>query len=225
MWRPMNPFTLFAKKLNLLFSRNRFRSELDEEMAFHREQAEKDFIASGMSSQQAHAAAARQFGNATHLREQSHSLVAFRWETVAQDLRFALRQLRQNPGFAVTAVFILALGMGVSVAIFGFVDAALIQPLPYSAPSRLMDVAGKWHLLPALQYLARRLRRLEASQSFLQLSRRLYRRGLSAQYALWLRARQLARASATASSALLASSPCLDAIFCPVKTAPAAPRS
>lgn len=137
----MISFTLFAKKLNLLFSRDRFRSELDEEMAFHREQAEKDFIASGMSSQQAHFAAARQFGNATHLREQSQSLVAFRWETVAQDLRFALRQLRQNPGFAVTAVFILALGMGVSVAIFGFVDAALIQPLPYSAPDRLMDVA------------------------------------------------------------------------------------
>jgi macrolide transport system ATP-binding/permease protein len=137
----MNPFTLFTKKLNLLFHRNQFRSDLDEEMAFHREQAEKEFIASGMSSQQAHVAAARQFGNATHLREQSHSFVAFRWETVAQDLRFALHQLRQHPGFAVTAIFILALGMGVSVAIFGFVDAALIQPLPYSAPNRLMDVA------------------------------------------------------------------------------------
>ena len=137
----MNPLTSFAKKLSLLFRRNRFHSELDEEMAFHREQAEKDFIASGMTSQQAHIASARQFGNATHLREQSHSLVAFRWETVAQDLRFALRQLRHNPGFAVTAIFILAIGMGVSVAIFAFVDAALIQPLPYYAPNRLMDVA------------------------------------------------------------------------------------
>jgi len=113
----MNWFTLFAKKLNLLFSRDKFHSELDEEMAFHREQAEKEFIASGMSSQEAHVAAARQFGNATHLREQSQSLVAFRWETIAQDLHFALRQLRQHPGFAVTAIFILALGMGVSVAI------------------------------------------------------------------------------------------------------------
>ncbi len=137
----MNPFTAFAKKLNLLFRRDQFRHELDEEMAFHREQAEKDFIASGMPSQQARIAAARQFGNVTHLREQSQSLVSFRWETVAQDLRFALRQLRHNPGFAVTAIFILALGMGVSVAIFAFVDAALIQPLPYFAPNRLMDVA------------------------------------------------------------------------------------
>ena len=61
----MNAFTLFAKKLSILFRRNRFRSELDEEMAFHREQAEKDFIAAGMPPQQAHFAAMRQFGNAT----------------------------------------------------------------------------------------------------------------------------------------------------------------
>ena len=137
----MNLIAQVAKKMGLLFHRNRFHSELDEEMAFHREQAEKDLLASGMSPQAAHVAAARQFGNATHLREQSHTLVAFRWESVAQDLRFAFRQLRQNFGFALTAIFILALGMGVSVAIFGFVDAALIQPLPYFAPNRLMDVA------------------------------------------------------------------------------------
>src|ERR1700752_3279619 len=132
----------------LLFHRNLFRSELDEEMAFHREQAEKDLRALGMSPQSAQVVAARQFGNTTHLREQSHILVAFRWESVAQDLRFALRQLRQNFGFALTAIFILALGVGVSVAIFGFVDAALIQPLPYFAPSRLMDVAESGTMFP-----------------------------------------------------------------------------
>jgi len=137
----MSSFTLFFNKLSFLFRRNRFRSELDEEMAFHREQSEQELIASGMPADQAHMAARRQFGNATHLREQSHSFVAFRWESVAQDLRFALRQLRHNLGFALTAIFILALGMGVSVAIFAFVDAALIEPLPYFAPNRLMDVA------------------------------------------------------------------------------------
>ena len=125
----MNPFTLFAAKLSILFSRNRFHSELDEEMAFHRAQVENDLLASGMSPQAARVVSARQFGNTTQLREQSHSLVAFRWESIVQDLRFAARQLRHNLGFALTAIFILALGMGVSVAIFGFVDAALLQPL------------------------------------------------------------------------------------------------
>jgi predicted permease len=110
-------------------------------MAFHRAQAEKQFITEGMSAADAHQAAARQFGNPTVLRERSQEVVGFRWETILQDLRFAFRQLRQNPGFAFTATLILALGMGISVAIFAFVDAALIRPLPYFAPNRLMDVA------------------------------------------------------------------------------------
>jgi predicted permease len=136
----MNPFIRLMKKLSLLFDRGRFLRELDEEMAFHRAQAENEFVAGGMTPQAARYAAMRQFGNATKLREQSHETVAFSVETVAQDLRFALRQCTNNPGFALTAILILALGMGVSVAIFGFVDAALLQPLPYANPGRLMSV-------------------------------------------------------------------------------------
>ena len=138
----------FLNKLALLFRRRRFRSDLDEEMAFHRGEAEKQFISEGMSRVDAHQAAARQFGNATVLRERSHEVVGFRWETVLQDLRFAIRQLRHNPGFGLTAIFILALGMGISVAIFAFVDAALIRPLPYYAPDRLMDVAERGAMFP-----------------------------------------------------------------------------
>ncbi|HEY2467474.1 MAG TPA: ABC transporter permease [Terracidiphilus sp.] len=137
----MNRVHTLLKKVSLFFRRNHFRSELDEEMAFHREQAEKEMVADGMNPAAAHTAAARRFGNSTTVRETSHDVIAFRWETVAQDLRFALRQLKQSPGFAITAIFIFALGMGVSVAIFSFVDASVIQPLPYYAPSRLMDVA------------------------------------------------------------------------------------
>jgi predicted permease len=136
----MNPIARFIKKLSILFGQERFSSELDEEMAFHREQVEKDLIADGMTPEAAHYAARRQFGNATKLREQSHEAVYFRAETVAQDLRFGLRQWTKNPGFALTAIVILALGVGVSTAIFGFVDAALLQPLPYADPGRLMSV-------------------------------------------------------------------------------------
>ncbi len=67
---------------------------------------------------------------------------------MVQDLRFALRQMRKNPGFALTSILILALGMGVSVAIFGFVDAALLEPLPYSAPNRLMSVDENSAMFP-----------------------------------------------------------------------------
>jgi macrolide transport system ATP-binding/permease protein len=74
--------------------------------------------------------------------------MGFRAETVAQDLRFALRQMAHNPGFAVTAMLMLALGMGASVAIFAFVDAALIQPLPYAQPNQLVDVTESKALFP-----------------------------------------------------------------------------
>src|SRR5882762_9324275 len=100
----MNPFTQFMKKLSILCGRGRFLSELDEEMAFHCAQAEKEFVAGGMTPQAARYAAMRQFGNATKLREQSHEAVSFRGETVVQDLRFALRYWTNNPGFALTAI-------------------------------------------------------------------------------------------------------------------------
>ncbi len=63
--------------------------------------------------------------------------------TYLQDLRFAARQLRKNPGFAATAIMMLALGMCASVAIFAFVDAALIKPLPYPDSPRLVDVTER----------------------------------------------------------------------------------
>jgi predicted permease len=132
-----------VNKLSLLFSRQQFNDELNEEMAFHRAEVEKELVGEGMSPEAARYAAKRQFGNETKLREQSREAVGFQIETVMQDVRYGVRQLRKNPGFALTAIVILALGMGVSVAIFGFVDAALLQPLPFAAPNRLVAVDEK----------------------------------------------------------------------------------
>lgn len=65
-----------------------------------------------------------------------------------QNVRFAIRQLRKSPGFACTAIFTLSLGMCASVAIFAFVDAALIKPLPYPNPSRLVGVFESIEVFP-----------------------------------------------------------------------------
>lgn len=59
---------------------------------------------------------------------------------LVQDIRFAIRQLRKHPGFTFTGILVLALGMGAGLAIFGFVDAALIKPLPYPNPTRLVEM-------------------------------------------------------------------------------------
>jgi len=138
----------FFKKLGMLLRREKFNSELEEEMTFHREEKEKELREEGMAPEAAHRAAMRQFGNGTRLKEQSHEIVGFRLETVWQDFRFSIRQLRRSPGFTITAILMLALGIGASVAIFAFVDAALIKPLPYRDPNRLVDVNERAAMFP-----------------------------------------------------------------------------
>jgi len=132
--------TKLLRKLALLLDRNRFRSELDEEMAFHRAEAEQNLIASGMSPKAARRAAKRQFGNVARLREESHEAVAFRIETVWQDLRYALRQMLRAPGFTLAVILTLALGVGANTAIFSVVQATLLRPLPYPDAERIVAI-------------------------------------------------------------------------------------
>ncbi|QEE26920.1 ABC transporter permease [Terriglobus albidus] len=138
----------WMNRLLFLFRRSKFEAELREEMEFHREQIEEELRSDGTAGTEAHRRAAVQFGNTTRLRERSHDVVAFRWETVVQDIRYAVRQMTHSPGFAITAILMLALGIGASVTIFAFVDAALLQPLPYAQPDRLMDVTESLALFP-----------------------------------------------------------------------------
>jgi putative ABC transport system permease protein len=128
----------FLRKLFFLLRREKFHDELAEEMTFHREQAEKRLVADGMNPEAAHDAAARQFGNATLLKERSHEAVEFSFETALQDVRYGIRQLRRNPGFALTAILVLALGIGATTAIFSAVNPVLFEPLPYPHPNRIM---------------------------------------------------------------------------------------
>jgi macrolide transport system ATP-binding/permease protein len=151
----MDSIARFFRKIGLLLRRDRFNNELDEEMSFHRYQKEKELHEAGIDPKQAHHTAAREFGNPTRLREQSYEVIGLSFETIWQDIRFALRQLRRSPGFTLTAILMLALGIGASVSLFAFVDAALIKPLPYQDPARLVDVNERVKLFPRsnLSYL------------------------------------------------------------------------
>src|ERR1700678_1432560 len=127
----------FFRKVRVMLLGERFSNDLADEMAFHREHVEKELKDEGIDPEEAHYAAQRRFGNELQLREQTHDLAGFSFAGILHDFRFAVRQLRKNPGFAATAILILALGVGATTAIFSVVDPILFQPLPYTHPDRI----------------------------------------------------------------------------------------
>ena len=130
----MDALLQFLRRLLYLVRRQALDHDLADEMAFHREQVEAELRASGVPSHEARDAAVRQFGNATRIREETVDVVRFRIESVWQDARYAVRQLRRTPAFSATAIVVLALGIGATTAIFSAVSPILFAPLPYPEP-------------------------------------------------------------------------------------------
>ena len=144
----MTPISKILRKLGIFGRGERFHGELEEEMEFHRGEKERELRDRGMGEEEARHAARREFGNDLKLREESRDVFGFWWETTLQDFRFALRQLRKNVGFTCTAILVLALGMAAAIAIFAFVDGALLKPLPYHDTARLMGVFESIEIFP-----------------------------------------------------------------------------
>src|SRR5262245_57266422 len=130
----MDALLQFFRKLSYLFHRQELDRDLADEMAFHREQIEAELRADGAAPLGARYSAIRRFGNARYLREETVDVVRFRFESVWQDTSYAARQLLRTPGFSVTAVVVLALGIGATTAIFSTVNPILFTPLPYPEP-------------------------------------------------------------------------------------------
>src|SRR5262252_6010035 len=128
-------------RLKQLFSRGRLYGDLSEEIQEHLEEKVEELVGKGMSRKDAESAARREFGNVTLMKEEGRDV--WRWaflENLLSDVRYGSRVLFGNPSFSIVAILTIALGIGANTAIFSVVYAALIRPLPYSQPERLITL-------------------------------------------------------------------------------------
>ncbi|HEY3458671.1 MAG TPA: ABC transporter permease, partial [Bryobacteraceae bacterium] len=124
-----------------LFSKAGRESDLSDEIESHLQLHIDDNLRAGMSPDLARRNALLKLGGIEPLKEACRDRRSVPFiQNLLRDVRFALRQLQKNPGFTATAILMLALGMCASIAIFAFVDAALLKPLPYRDPARLLGV-------------------------------------------------------------------------------------
>ena len=121
-----------------LFSRKRMEIELDKELRFHFESQVADKMRSGISESEARRLTRLEFGGIEQIKEDCRESRGTLWlESIVQDVRYGLRQLRKSPGFTLTAIITLALGIGANTAIFTLVHGVLERSLPVADPSRL----------------------------------------------------------------------------------------
>src|ERR1700732_4054870 len=126
-----------------LWGRKRRDRELQEEIQAHLTLAEREEKESGRTRNEAAFAARREFGNVSVAEETTRDMWGWRWVVdFSQDFHYAVRTLRQRPGFAAVALLTLALGVGATTVMSTLINGVLLKPLPYPQAERLVAVHG-----------------------------------------------------------------------------------
>ena len=141
------PFERWLYVLSLrwrsLFRRRHVDGDLDDEIRHHVELAAEEHVAKGMDAATARRLVIRQLGGVDRVKERCRDARGTELaDTIALDVRYALRTLRRNPAFAIVAVVTLALGIGANAAVFSLADGILLAGLPYPDADRLVSVTG-----------------------------------------------------------------------------------
>jgi putative ABC transport system permease protein len=135
--------TLFSSLAHNLFHRTRVEQELDQEVRAYIELLADEKIRGGVSPEEAHRLALVEFGSVEQVKERVRDgRIGNLIESMFKDVRHALRTLAGHPVFTAAALLSLALGIGANAALFSFVNAILLRPLPYVEPERLVRVTG-----------------------------------------------------------------------------------
>jgi predicted permease len=128
-----------------LFRRARTERQLDAELRLHLEKQVADYIATGLTPEEAHRRARLEFGGLDQVKEECRDVGAARFvETLIQDVRYGLRQLRRNPGFTAVAVITLALGIAANTTIFSAASSFLWRKPAVKDPDRLCVVSSTY---------------------------------------------------------------------------------
>jgi len=129
------------RRISNLWHRSNLDSEIEAEIQSHLDLRVEEFIAAGMSPEQAHRSARLRFGNPVAIKERAtRADAALAFETIWLDLRHALRQLRLSPGFTATAILTLALGIGATTAIFTLIEQVMLRSLRVARPDQLWRI-------------------------------------------------------------------------------------
>jgi predicted permease len=129
------------RRISNLFWRSRMDREIDAEIKSHLQMRTEDNIASGMPPDQARRDALLRFGNPTVTKERvAASDAALTLESIGIDVRYAFRRLAKSPGFSITAILTLALGIGATTAIFSCAYALLLRSLPFQHADRIVTI-------------------------------------------------------------------------------------
>ena len=129
----------FFSRISNLFSRGKLEREIEDELRSHLDMRTAQNIADGMTPEQARRDALLRFGNPTSMQEQVVAQdAALTFESLWADVRYSLRQLLRNRGFAIIAILTLSLGIGATTGIFSILNAWIIQPLPLKDPQQLV---------------------------------------------------------------------------------------
>jgi macrolide transport system ATP-binding/permease protein len=137
----MKWFNILLARLRAVFRRENILQDIDEEFRIHVEMETEANIRRGMALDEARAAARKSFGNLSRKAELGYDVRGGGWlEKLWQDLRFGLRMLMKQPGFTLTAVLTLALGIGANAAIFTLLHAVMMKTLPVADPERLVRI-------------------------------------------------------------------------------------
>ena len=124
--------------------RPRLHLDIDRELSFHVAERADQLRAEGLSAEEATRRARLQFGNPIVQRERTRDVDISGWiDTAIRNVRYAFRTLTHTPGFTVTVVLTLALGIGANTAVFSAIDAILLRPLPFPDGDRLVRILQK----------------------------------------------------------------------------------